>query len=95
LNVHWLFLKGECVLTLWERQLIEPNYVMGTDPYNHIWLKIIFGDYLNVFMVFMTLAMAFNTGYVVMRYFDNAYLKIALLLLIFSGTFYYNLSRFN
>lgn len=36
--VHWKLLKNECVLSLLEKKLKNPEYVMGSDPGNtHVW----------------------------------------------------------
>jgi len=31
--VHWLLLKGECILTYLEKKTLDPNYKLGSDPY--------------------------------------------------------------
>lgn len=41
--IHWQLLQNECILTLWEKQLLDPSYKIGDDPYSHPLLNV----YLN------------------------------------------------
>ena len=31
--LHWRVLKNECLISYFERKVMEPDYVMGSDPY--------------------------------------------------------------
>jgi hypothetical protein len=32
---HWLFLKNECIISIKEKQIYDPNYKIGQCPYIH------------------------------------------------------------
>lgn len=32
-TLHWLFLRNECIMSYLERKVLEPDYVLGSDPY--------------------------------------------------------------
>ncbi len=42
IGFSWLFVKEECILSLWEKQIINPNYKSGDDIYQHPFLDNIF-----------------------------------------------------
>jgi hypothetical protein len=33
---HWIIFKHECILSYLEKQIIDPNYELGSDPKKHI-----------------------------------------------------------
>jgi hypothetical protein len=32
-TLHWILFKNECIISYFERKVMEPDYVMGSDPY--------------------------------------------------------------
>ena len=93
LNAHWLLYKGECCLTYYEKRLIDRDYILGSEPYRHVWLSILFGKYLNVFMVFMTLLNFVNASIVIRRYFVNKLIQYLIIFSLFTTNLYFNISR--
>lgn len=49
---HWQLFNNECVLTLIEKQILDPNYRMGDKPKYHPFIDIISHD-LNRLLVFL------------------------------------------
>ena len=95
LSMHWMFFKGECCLTYFEKKITDPTYTIGSRPYHHIWLELVFGKYLDTFMVFMTLAMFFNAGIVIVRTVDNVTLKWILIMTLLFINIFFNMQRFS
>lgn len=46
IGFSWIFVKEECILSLWEKQIINPNYKLGDDVYQHPFLDNIFDSKL-------------------------------------------------
>lgn len=40
--LHWELLRNECILTLWEKQLLDPSYKIGDDAYTHPFMNVFF-----------------------------------------------------
>ena len=92
---HWFVLKNECILSYWESKLLDPNYVMGEDPYRHIFIELIFGDYKIWYMVLLTVLMFINSGIVVWRLEHIPFhVKIILVTIIFCYQIKNNFDRF-
>lgn len=95
LCTHWIFLKGECCLSHWEKVLMDPRYKLGDNIYSHPWLEILFGKHLNFSMMSITLIMVFNVGIVLNRFFDSVLLKGILMSLVALSSLYFNWNRFS
>lgn len=93
LSTHWLFFKGECILSLWEKQIMDPSYKVGDAMFTHPWLQLIFGDALDYFMVGVSLLMLFNIATVIHRTFRSFYLKWLLIMCVFAMNVYFNIQR--
>ena len=50
LSLHWKYFNGECALSLWEKQLLDPHYISGKDTTHHPFIDIYSKD-LNRFLV--------------------------------------------
>ncbi len=63
--IHWELLKMECILSLWEKQILDPTYQLGDTPYSNPFIDL-FGRDIGRFLVYITF---FNLGFVLLRYF--------------------------
>ena len=93
LVLHWVVFKWECCLTYIENKLLDPAYIMGSKPYQHVWLQIIFGNYHVMIMIFVSLLVFYNSGVVINRYFANTFVKYGLIGALFTFNLYNNLQR--
>ena len=50
LSLHWKYFNGECALSLWEKQMLDPHYTSGDDTTYHPFIDIYSKD-LNRFLV--------------------------------------------
>jgi hypothetical protein len=42
IRLHWFFLKGECIISYFEKKLLLPTYKMGDDIFNSPFLEMFF-----------------------------------------------------
>jgi len=54
IGFSWAFIKEECILSLWEKQIINPNYKSGDDVYQHPFLDNIFDSKLMTSVLIIT-----------------------------------------
>lgn len=77
LYFHWVFIKGECIFTYWEQKLMDPNYQMGSNIYNHPWLQLLVGDFTNHVLLVSYIFIMLTVSIVAKRYFANALIYYA------------------
>lgn len=65
---HWVLFKNECILTYWEKKLIDENYVMGSQPYHHVFLQLLAGEYEKELCFVSAIFMYYCVSIVIMRY---------------------------
>lgn len=41
--LHWPLMRNECILSFAEKKLMDPGYVMGTDPWREVYLEDLVG----------------------------------------------------
>lgn len=42
LGASWILMKNECILTYFEKKILDPSYVLGTSPAEHPYMQRIF-----------------------------------------------------
>jgi amino acid permease len=40
MTFHWLIFRNECILSVIEKKLENSKYILGTDPYKHIYRDV-------------------------------------------------------
>lgn len=53
--IHWQLLQNECILSLWEKQLLNATYKTGDDPYSHPLLNVYINKEGARIVVYLTL----------------------------------------
>jgi len=96
LHVHWLFNKNECIISLYEKKEVDPDYKVGQCPYIHPYtLKL--NEYIGTTVA--TLLAAFflvPVVFVLVRTcLIGTYPKIALIVFILSYALYSLLNNNN
>lgn len=71
LYFHWILIKGECIFTYLEQKIMDPNYIMGSNIYNHPWLQLLIGEYTNPLLVISYVFIMLNVSTVSKRYFSS------------------------
>jgi hypothetical protein len=80
--LHWIIFKNECILSYIEKKIIDPNYILGSTPNNHIHINL-----LHPFIYFLFSIIIFiNILYVLYR---NNSMSIRFLLLTSISIFLY------
>jgi hypothetical protein len=59
IQIHWIFLKNECLLSYFEKKIKNKNYKLGNRPYNlphrenfkYIFYIMDFLKYINIFVI--------------------------------------------
>ena len=83
LVTHWTLLKNECILSYIEKKLINKNYKLGEDPFNHPYHKELPKEIKKIF----TILKYINLLYIIYRNIYNKYILI-LIFIIFIMTIY-------
>ena len=92
---HWLVFRGECCLSLWEKQLMYPTYQSGQDIYSHPWLSVMFGEHIDAGMLIVSLLMFFNVVVVLYRYsYIGVSIKMFIIIFVYLMNLYFNTNRF-
>lgn len=50
--IHWKLYNGECILDFYEKKLLDPNYVSGSNIYDHIYVDLIYPHFLFIAIIF-------------------------------------------
>ena len=88
LNLHWILLKNECIISYIEKKIIDKNYVLGSDPYYHPYKSIIKNYYYIIDIIkIINIIVVFN------RNIKNKYIFICMLFII--GTIFINFYKKN
>jgi hypothetical protein len=68
LTVHWSTYYGECCLTVFEKQLLDNTYKVGSNPFHHPWLLVLFKNHSNSIYALLAILFITNVGFVIFRY---------------------------
>jgi len=85
--LHWKLFKGECLLSYFEKKLLNNNYKMGDDIYDHPFKKMqnIYISILFNVLKFITLLIVF------FRNLKNIYIFVMLLIIILNQFYHFYL----
>lgn len=83
--LHWMFLKNECILSYIEKKIIDKNYILGTQPFNHPYRELLPQYVLYLFKIFKFI----NIFIVFIRNLDNMFIVITFILVIIFGIYNY------
>ena len=67
--VHWFFLKNECVIGYIEKKIMNPKYVLGSNPY-YLPYQHIFYDKMNIMFLSKTFLINASLLYITYRSFN-------------------------
>lgn len=77
--LHWCLFRGDCILDYYEKKLLFPNYNLGDDIYNHIYLDLIHPKLI----IFLNIMIMINIVIIIYRSkIKNNIIKIILILFI-------------
>lgn len=95
LHAHWTFLEGECLLTLWEKRLLDPAYEMGSRPYEHVLLYLLLGPHVDGALQILTVLSALGCTLVLRRSFSAApaFVVYPIVAGLWTNTIYFNYWR--
>ena len=77
--IHWIGLKNECIISYFEKKLIDPTYKFGSNPCYHPYRDLITKEIL----YFLDILKIFTFFYILYRNLDNGYI-ISEFLILFS-----------
>jgi hypothetical protein len=84
INLHWVFLKNECIISFWEKQQIDPTYKLGECPFVHPFAHFVSGRFtdengIKYFMSAIQLLSALSFMAVLWRVKIGGQVKLAIL----------------
>ena len=83
--LHWIFLQNECILSYIEKKIINKNYTLGSEPYNHPFRTLISNNVLCIFKILKSI----NIFVVFIRNLDNIFIVITFILVVIFGIYNY------
>jgi hypothetical protein len=85
--IHWFLLKNECIISYFEKKLIDNNYILGSKPFYHP-----YRSFLSKYLIYLLDIIKFvNIIVVLIRNNNNKYIYFSLLFVI--GYLFYNLYK--
>lgn len=95
LYFHWIFIKGECIFTYAEQKLMDSNYKMGSDIYNHPWLNLLIGKQnVNPILVISYIFVILNVSTVSKRFFTNQIIYYIIVFVLLANSLKSNIERY-
>lgn len=94
LYFHWILIKGECVFTYLEQKLMDPNYIMGSNIYNHPWLQLLIKEYTKPLLVISYIFIMLNVSTVSKRYFSSTIVYYIIVFALLALGLKTNIERF-
>jgi hypothetical protein len=91
LFLHWIYLKGECILSYWEKKHLDPSYVMGQDVYSHPFMDDLIKN-KNV-MYILGLCILISASYVWYRFLKPRYPWLIIIVILNSIYQFYILTK--
>jgi hypothetical protein len=86
LSSHWIILKNECILSYIEKKLMDKNYKLGVEPYNHPYYKELPTEIIKIFNILKLI----NILYVAYRNIYNKYILILIFISFILIIYSYN-----
>jgi hypothetical protein len=68
LVIHWNTFKGECILSYFEKKILDPSYKLGSDTTYHPYTDIIFGYRNRLIWIIPGIVMSLSFSFVLLRF---------------------------
>ena len=68
LLIHWATFRGECILSYFEKKILNPEYKLGDDRTNHPYIDIIFNKRLQILWTVSGILMFLAFSFVIIRF---------------------------